>query len=157
MTYITTAKKTTNVLTAKETMALILEVVRYVRKREITKLSQTQNITYPEARRMVETTKYEEVTKQNVLTTKKQSCYVWNKCNHKTWGDCIAYKRNGSTDPGDKNCHRSSYWKTLQKLKYQSCNKPRETDKARQEELRGPHFWGDFCRWASTDPIHKEN
>ena len=51
-----TAKKTTNVLTAKETMALVLEIVRYERKKNI------QNITYPEARRMVETTKYAEVT-----------------------------------------------------------------------------------------------
>ena len=30
MTYVTTAKKTTNVLTTKETMALVLEIVRYV-------------------------------------------------------------------------------------------------------------------------------
>ena len=41
--------------------------------------------------------------------------------------------------------------------KYQSCNKPRETGKARQERLRGPHFWGDFCRWATTDSTLKEN
>ena len=38
-----------------------------------------------------------------------------------------------------------------------SCNKPRETGKDRQEELRGPHFWGDFCCWATTDPTQKEN
>ena len=46
-------------------------------------------------------------------------------------------------DPGDKNRHRSSYWKTLQRPKHQSCNKPRETGKARQEELRGP----SLLRW----------
>ena len=34
MTYITTAKKTTNVLTAKEAMALGLEIVRYGRKKK---------------------------------------------------------------------------------------------------------------------------
>ena len=43
-----TYKKTINVLTAKETMALVLEIVRYGRK--ITKLKHTQNITYPETR-----------------------------------------------------------------------------------------------------------
>ena len=68
-----------------------------------------------------------------------------------------ACKRNDSTDPGDENRHRSSYWKTLQRPKHLSCNKPRETGKARKEELRGPHFWGDFCRLATTDPTQKEN
>ena len=34
------------------------------KEKEITKLKHTQNITYPEARRMVETTKNEEVTKK---------------------------------------------------------------------------------------------
>ena len=75
MTYITTAKKTTNVLTAKETMVLVLEIVRYGRKKKITKLKHTQNITHPEARRMVETTKYVEMTK-NIPTTEKESCYM---------------------------------------------------------------------------------
>ena len=34
------------------------------KEKEFTKLKHTQNITYPEARRMVETTKYAEVTKK---------------------------------------------------------------------------------------------
>ena len=70
MTCITTAKKTTSVLTAKETMALVLEIVKYGRKKKITKLKHTQNITYPEARRMVKITKYAEMTK-NIPTAKK--------------------------------------------------------------------------------------
>ena len=45
----------------------------------------------------------------------------------------------------------------LLRPKHQSCNKPREAGKARQEKLRGPHFWGDFCHWATTDPTQKEN
>ena len=65
-----TAKKTTNVRTAKETMALVQEIVRYGRK-EITKLNHSQNITYSEARRMVETTKYTGVTKKDISTTNK--------------------------------------------------------------------------------------
>ena len=52
MTCITTTKKTTNVLIAKETLPLVLEIVKYGRK--ITKLKHTQNITYPEKRRMVD-------------------------------------------------------------------------------------------------------
>ena len=75
MTKIMIAKKTTNVLTAKETMALVLEIEEWKEERKITKLKHTQNITYPEARRMVETTKYVEVTKKNILT-EKQSCYT---------------------------------------------------------------------------------
>ena len=77
---------------------------------------------------------------------------VWNKCNYKTQGGCSACKRNESADLGDENHHRSSYWKTLQRPKHQICNKPRETGKVRQEGLRGPHFWGDFCHWATSDP-----
>ena len=34
MTYVTTVKKTTSVLTAKETMALVLEIVKYGRKKK---------------------------------------------------------------------------------------------------------------------------
>ena len=45
------------------------------KEEEITKLKHTQNIPYPKERRMVETTKYTEVTK-NIPTTKKQSCYT---------------------------------------------------------------------------------
>ena len=55
------------------------------------------------------------------------------------------------------NRHRSSYRKMLQRPKHQCCNKLKETGKARQEELRGPHFGGDFWRWATTDPTQKEN
>ena len=67
MTYITTAKMTTNMLTAKETMALALEIVSFGRKKKITKLKHTQNITYPEARRMVETTKYPNKKKNKAV------------------------------------------------------------------------------------------
>ena len=56
-------------------MALVLEIVRYGRKKKITKLKYTQNITYPEVRRMVETTKYVKVTK-NISMAKKRSWYV---------------------------------------------------------------------------------
>ena len=66
---------------------------------------------------------------------KTKLSYVWNKCNHKTRGGCPACKQNESSDPGDENRHGSSYWKTLQRPKHQSCNKPWETSKARQEEL----------------------
>ena len=135
MTYITTAKKTTNVLTAKETMALVLVIVRHGRKKKITKLKHTQNITYPEARTMVETTKYAEVTKKHPNNQKTKLLYVWNKHNHKTWGGCPACKWNEIADPGDGNHHRSGYWKTLQRPKHQSCNKPRETGKAWQPSL----------------------
>ena len=31
------------------------------------------------------------------------------------------------------------------------------TSQARQEKLRSPYFWGDFCHWATTDPTQKEN
>ena len=48
---------------------------------------------------------------KNIPITKEQSCYMWNKCDHKTQGGCPACKWNESTDPGDENCHRSSYWK----------------------------------------------
>ena len=44
------------------------------KEKEITKLKHTQNITYPEARRMVETTKYTDVTKKISQQSKKQSC-----------------------------------------------------------------------------------
>ena len=71
---ITTAKKTTNVLTAKETLALVLEIVRYGRKKKITKLKHTQNISYSEARRMVETTKYVEGIKK--ISPKIKLLYV---------------------------------------------------------------------------------
>ena len=49
-----TTKETTNVLTAKETLVLVLEIVRYGRKKKIIKLKHPQNITYPEARRMID-------------------------------------------------------------------------------------------------------
>ena len=39
--------------------------------KEITKLKHTQNITYPEARRIIETTKYAEGTKKNIPTYQK--------------------------------------------------------------------------------------
>ena len=45
------------------------------KKKKITKLKHTQNSTYPEARRMVEITKYVKETK-NIPTTKKQSCHM---------------------------------------------------------------------------------
>ena len=48
MKCITTAKKTTNVLTAKETMALVLEIVRYGRKKKITKLKYCAMVCYRE-------------------------------------------------------------------------------------------------------------
>ena len=73
---------------------------------------------YPKASRMVETTtcgSEKEISQQ----PKKQSCYVWNKCSHKTRGGCPACKWNESTD-SDENPHRSSYWKTLQRPKHQS-------------------------------------
>ena len=108
------------------------------KEKEITK--HTQNTTYPEVRRMVETTKYMQGTKKYPNNQQTKLSYVWNKHNHKTQGGCLACKRNESTDPGDGNCHRSSHWKTLQRPKHQSCNKPRETGKGRQEELRSLHF-----------------
>ena len=83
--------------------------------------------------------------------------YVWNKRIHKTWGGCPACKRNESADLRDENRHRSSHWKTLQRLKHQSCNQPREIGKARQEKFWSPHFWGDFSRWATTDSTRKGN
>ena len=55
---------------------LVLEIVRYRKKKEITKLKHTQNITYPEVRRMVETTKYPEVTKKISQQPKTKLLYV---------------------------------------------------------------------------------
>ena len=101
------------------------------KEKEITKLKHTQNITYPEARRMVETTKYVKVTKK--ISQQIKVLYVWNKGNHKIRGGCPASKQNESANPRDENHHRSSQRKTLQRPKHQSCNKLRET--GRQEEL----------------------
>ena len=63
----------TNILAANETLVLVFEIVRYGRKKYITKLKHTQNITYPELRRMIETTKYMEVIK-NIPTNKAVMC-----------------------------------------------------------------------------------
>ena len=43
--------------------------------------------------------------KKNIPTTKKQSCYVGNKRNYKTRGDCPPCKQNESADPGDEIPH----------------------------------------------------
>ena len=45
------------------------------KEKEITKLKFTQNISYPEARKIVEATKYAEITKKNIPTTNKISCH----------------------------------------------------------------------------------
>ena len=71
------------------------------KEKKITKLKHTQNITYSEARKMVETTKYAGVTKKYPNNLETKLLYVWNKCNHKTRGDCPACKWN-------ENRHRSN-------------------------------------------------
>ena len=104
------------------------------RKKKITKLKLSQNITYPGVRRMVETTKYAEVTKKYPNNQKIKLLCVWNKCNHKTRGDCPTCKWNESADPGDENHHR----KTLQRPKHQSCHKQSQTGRAQGSS---------FLRW----------
>ena len=69
MKYITTSKKGNHGTGSRD-----CEV--WKNEKEITKLKHTQNITYPEVRRMVETTKYAKSDKRNIPTTKKQSCYI---------------------------------------------------------------------------------
>ena len=108
-----TAKKTTNVLIAKETMALVSRDCEVQKKeKEITKLKHTQNITYPEARRMVDLQNMQKWQRKCPNNQKTKLLYMWNKCNHKTQGGCPACKWNESADPGDENYYRCR-WKTL--------------------------------------------
>ena len=52
------------------------------KEKEITRLKHTKKIT--EARRMIETTKYAEVTKEYPYHQQRKLSYVRNRNNHKT-------------------------------------------------------------------------
>ena len=96
-----------NVLTAKETMTLFLEIVRYGRKK---KKYQTKTYSKYQLSRSKKDGRDDKIHRSdkkypNNLQT-KLSC---EKRNHKTRGGYPVCKRNESDDPGDKNRHRSSH------------------------------------------------
>ena len=122
------SKKTTNVLTAKETMALVLELASYGRKKKITKLKHTQNITSLEARRIVETIKYAEVTK--IISEHPKNKAVMCETSKTTQPEVVAQLVNKMRVliQEMKTIIIAVTWKTLKRPKYQSiCNKPRKT------------------------------
>ena len=115
------------------------------KEKEITKLKHTQNITYPEARRMVESTKYVEMTKKYTNNQQIKLSYVWNKCNHKTQGGCLACKQNESANPRDENHNRSSQWKILQRPELEQAKRDRQTGRAQGPSLlRWLLFLGNY-------------
>ena len=110
-------------------------------ERKITKLKHFQNITCPEARRMLDY-KICRSDKKNIPTTKK-SCYLWNKRNHKTQVGCPACKWNESADSGDENCHRSSYWKNSPKTQTPELQQTKRDRQSQTGRARGP----PLLRW----------
>ena len=81
----------------------------------------SKNITYPEARRMVDY----KICRSNKKISQQQKTkllYMWNKCNQlvNEMRELIQEMKS----------HKSSYWKTLQRSIHQSCHKPRKTGKA---------------------------
>ena len=107
-------------------------------EKEITKLKHIQNITYPEARTMVEITKYMEMTKKYIPTNKAVTC----ETNATTILKVVAQLVNEMRALIQK-------MKTVKEVVTEKlskdpntrvCNKPRETGKAREEKLRSPHF-----------------
>ena len=94
--------------------------------------------------------KYAEVTKKNIPTTKKQSCYTC-EASATSKSKLVAQLVNEMRALIQE-------MKTVIEVVTEKLSKDLNTRVATSQERQAkPNFWGDFIHWAATDSTWKEN
>ena len=120
------------------------------REKDIIKIKYTKNITFPEARKMIEAMKYSEMSKRNIPSTNQQGHQTYENNKTRIKPEVITQLINEMRRliQEMKTIIRSHWKQTTLKRKYkhQRFKKPWETNKIKQREPKDSLFWSGLYR-----------